>query len=140
MHVHRHAEGVGAILIVVVVCLIGWQMFVYWDKFNHEEENQRKEASLTATQLQNLPGLPPNLDQSLHTAQSQGEKALGTWLKNYGSMVQDPRKAWIELDYCVALARENPSEARRVFAEVKARTRPSSPVWPRVKALEKTYK
>ncbi len=46
---------------------------------------------------------------------------------------QDPRKAWIELDSCVAIAREDPSEARRVFAEVKKRT-------PRVKALEKTYK
>ena len=54
-------------------------------------------------------------------------------------MVQDPRKAWIELDYCVLVSREDLSEARRVFAEVKKRTPPSSPVWPRVKDLEKVY-
>jgi hypothetical protein len=128
-----------AILIVVVVCLAGWQMFVYWDKVNHEEETQRKEASSTATQLQILPGLPQNLDQSLRTAQSQGEKALGTWLKNYGSMVQDPRKAWIELDYCQLLMRDNPAEARKLFNAVKDRIAPSSPVWPRIKESEKSF-
>jgi len=94
---------------------------------------------LTATQLQNLPGLPPNLDQSLHTAQSQGEKALGTWLKNYGSMVQDPRKAWIELDYCQFSCATNPAEARKLFNAVKDRIAPSSPVWPRIKESEKSF-
>jgi hypothetical protein len=54
-------------------------------------------------------------------------------------MVQDPRKAWIELDYCIAVAREDPAEAKRAFASVKNRTPQSSPVWPRIKQLEKTY-
>ena len=53
--------------------------------------------------------------------------------------VEDPRKAWIELDYCVAVAREDTSEAKRVFKEVKERTPTSSPVWPRIQQLEKTY-
>jgi len=53
--------------------------------------------------------------------------------------VEDPRKAWIELDFCVAVAREDPAEARRVFAAVKERIGPASPVWPRMKELEKTY-
>jgi len=53
--------------------------------------------------------------------------------------VQDPRKAWIELDYCVMVAREDPAEAKRVFRDVKARTAASSPVWPRIQKLQKTY-
>jgi len=76
---------------------------------------------------------------SLQAAKKQGASGLRTWLKSYGQMVQDPRKAWIELDYCVMVSREDLPEARRVFAEVKARTSPASPVWPRVKDLEKTY-
>ena len=31
------------------------------------------------------------------------------------------------------------AEAKRVFAAVKERTTPSSPVWPRIKQLVKTY-
>ena len=31
------------------------------------------------------------------------------------------RRAWIELDYCVLIARSNPAEARKIFAEVKER-------------------
>ena len=46
---------------------------------------------------------------------------MRNWLKTYGQSVEDPRKAWIELDYCVAVAREDPAEARRVFAAVKER-------------------
>jgi hypothetical protein len=60
-------------------------------------------------------------------------------MKNYGRLVQDPRKAWIELDYCVLVSHEDLPEARRVFAEVKARTPESSPVWPRIKDLQKVY-
>ena len=62
---------------------------------------------------------------------------MKNWLKTHSQSVEDPRKAWIELDYCVAVAREDPAEARRVFATVKERTPPSSPVWPRIKQLEK---
>jgi hypothetical protein len=60
-------------------------------------------------------------------------------LKAHGNSVQDPRKAWIQLDYCVLISREDPAEARRIFAEVKGRLQPSSPVWARIKRLEKTY-
>ena len=86
-----------------------------------------------------LPGMPFQLDPSLHAAQSQGATGLRNWLKAYGDKIQDPRKAWIELDYCVAISREDPSEARRLFADVKKRTVSTSPVWPRIKRLEKTY-
>jgi hypothetical protein len=105
---------------------------------NKEETAQKKEAAAMVLGDQ-LPGMSPTLDASLAAARKQGAAGLRNWLKTHNQSVEDPRKAWIELDYCMAVARENTSEAKRVFAAVKERTPPSSPVWPRIKQLEKTY-
>lgn len=86
-----------------------------------------------------LPGLPPKLEPSLQIALKQGARGLRIWLKNYRGYVQDPRLAWIELDYAVLVAQKDPAEAKRVFAEVKSRVAPGSPVYGRIKQLEKTY-
>jgi hypothetical protein len=126
--------------IIIVVAFGGYQLFLYWEKVKNEEETRKKQAAAAVIQPESLPGLPPGLEPSLRAAQQHSPDAFRKWLKTYDKALQDPRKAWIELDYCVAIARENPAEARRVFGEVKKRTPPSSPVWPRVKALEKTYK
>jgi hypothetical protein len=114
-------------------------LFRYYERINDEEATSRKEAAASAISPQQLSGLPYNLETVLATAQGQGAEGLRKFLKAYGATIQDPRKAWIELDYVVALTRENPAEARRIFAEVKERTGPSSPVWKRIKELEKTY-
>ena len=124
-----------AAFILIAVCYCGYRLFIYLE----ENDTQQKQAATLATQGESLPGLPSQLNQSLHAAQQQGAAALRHWLKIYGSMVQDPRKAWIELDLCVALARDDPAAARRIFKSVKNRTPPSSPVWPRLKQLEKSY-
>ena len=129
-----------AVLIIIVVLFGGYHLFLYWERVQNEEETQKKEAVGAAVQGESLPGLPPGLEPSLKAAQQNGPAAFRKWLKIYDKAIQDPRKAWIELDFCVAVAREDPSEARRMFAEVKKRTPPSSPAWPRVKALAKTYK
>ena len=128
-----------AALILVAALYGGWHLFLYWDKIKHEEETSQKQAAVTAVVPEQLPGLPQELEQTLQTAQKQGATGLKAWLKMNGQKVQDPRKAWIELDYCVLVTREAPAEARRVFASVKKRTPPSSPVWPRLKQLEKSY-
>jgi hypothetical protein len=127
------------IVIIAAVLLGGWQMFMYWDKVQNEKEDERKAAAAKMINPDNLGGLPYQLDASLRVAQKQGVDGLGQWLKNYGRNVQDPRKAWIELDYCVMLSRKNPQEARRIFATVKQRTPPSSPVYARVQELAKGY-
>jgi hypothetical protein len=129
-----------AAFIVIVALFGGYHLFLYWERVKNEEATQKKQAAAAVVQGENLPGLPPGLEPSLKAAQQKSPAAFRKWLKTYEKALQDPRKAWIELDYCVAIARENPSEARGIFAEVKKRTPPSSPVWPRVKALEKTYK
>jgi hypothetical protein len=128
-----------AAFIIIVVLYVGWEIFLYWDKVSHEEETKQKQNAAAMVIGEQLPGMSYKLEDSLRAAQKQGATGLKNWLKTYSQSVEDPRKAWIELDYCVAVAREDPSEARRVFAQVKERTAPSSPVWPRMKQLEKAY-
>ncbi len=126
--------------LIIIGCLYaGWELFLYWDRVKNEEETTRKEQAAAAVSPQQLPGMPYQLEASLAAAQNQGAEGLQNWLKTYGPTIQDPRKAWIELDYVVALTRESPAEARRLFAAIKERTGPSSPVWKRIKELEKTY-
>jgi hypothetical protein len=128
-----------AALIIVLVCYGVWELFLYWEKVKNEEETKQKQDAAAMVMGDQLPGLPYQLEQSLQDARKRGAAGLKAWLKAHGQSVEDPRKAWIELDYCVAVVREDPTEARRVFAAVKERIGPASPVWPRVKQLEKTY-
>ncbi len=125
------------IFIVLVVLFIGYHLFSYWQTVEREEES--KKAVVHMVTGEELPGMPYQLHQSLQAAQGRGAAGLREWLKAYGSGIQDPRKAWIQLDYCLLVTREDISEAKRVFAEVKARTPKSSQVWPRIQQLEKTY-
>lgn len=132
-----------AALIILLVLWGGWELFFYWERVKNEQETQKKQEAAALVVGENLPGMAylntQALEQSLRKAQSEGAGAMRAWLKNYGNMVQDPRKAWIELDYCLLLSREDPAEAKRVFAQVKARTPETSPVWPRIKQMERTY-
>lgn len=125
-----------AALIIVIVLFAGWKLFEFWEKTKNEEDAARQQTVVTEDQL---PGLPYQLAMSLAKARSAGATGLKSWLAAYGQQVKDPRKAWIELDYCLLISRDDLPEARRVFAGVKARTPQSSPVWPRIKSLEKTY-
>lgn len=127
------------IVVVVAVALGGWQLFEYWEKVQDQKDTDAKAAAAAAVTPESLSGLPYQLNDSLHAAQQQGVDALGNWLKLYGNAVQDPRKAWIQLDYVLLLTRQNPQEAKRVFNEVKDRTLPNSPVWPRIHDMEKSY-
>ena len=128
-----------AALIIVAALYGGWQLFLYWEKVKNEEETRQKQEAAAVVMGDQLPGVRYELQESLQAARKQGAAGLGAWLKANAQSIEDPRKAWIELDYCVAVARENPAEARRVFASVKERITQSSPVWARMKQLEKTY-
>lgn len=126
-------------VIIIAALYGGWHLFLYWEKVKNEEEVQKKENAQAAVAGDSLPGLPYQLEASLQTARQQGAAAMGTWLKNNSASLQDPRKAWIELDYVLLLARENPSEAKRTYQSVRERLKESSPVWKRVVELEKTF-
>ena len=130
------------IIIIAVVAIVGlgaWQLFDYWQKVDAEKENAQKQAASSQVNPDALPGLPMGWDTALRNAEQGGPTTLGNWLKTYGASVQDPRKAWVQLDYVLMITRDNPQEAKRIFNEVKDRTPPSSPVWPRVHDLEKSY-
>ncbi len=128
-----------AVLLIVAAVYGGVELFRYYERIKNEEFTTRKEEAASVVSPQQLSGLPSNLETVLAAAQGQGAEGLRKFLRAYGATIQDPRKAWIELDYVVALTRENPAEARRIFAAVKERTGPTSPVWKRIKELEKTY-
>ena len=64
---------------------------------------------------------------------------MRNWLKAYRPYLSDPRLAAIELDYVVLVGASDLKEARQIFAAVKQRTPTNSPVYPRIKQLEKTY-
>jgi hypothetical protein len=128
-----------AIFAVVIVLYGGWHLFLYWEKVRDQKETEKKQAAAALVVGDQLPGMPSTFNQSLQAAQAQGAAGLRNWLKTYGRSVQDPRKAWIELDYCVAVSHDDPSEARKVFAQVKERTPATSPVFPRIKQLEQAY-
>ena len=125
-------------LIIVVVIYCGWQLFQYWEKVDNEEATRRKEAAAMLNPAA-LPGVPQELEQGYQTVQQRGAAALRDWLKMNDKVLQDPRKAWIELDYCVAITRDDPAEARRIFKAVKDRTPANSPIQPRLKQLESAY-
>jgi hypothetical protein len=127
------------VLIVVAVLFVGWLLLQRWDEVQQQKDLERKQAAASVVTEESLSGMPYQLQQSLQAARNQGAEGLKNWLKTYDRNLQDPRKAWIQLDYCVLISRENPAEAKRLFAEIKGRLPQSSPVWPRVKQLEKTY-
>jgi len=121
------------IFIVVGIAFGGWKIWEYWKAKEAEELRQ------TQIPPKQLSGMPQQLEDSLAKDHAGGAKTLKAWLDAYGKSLQDPRLASIQLDYVLLVGRDDPAEARRVFADVKKRTPASSPVYSRVKQLESTY-
>jgi len=126
-------------IIIIAALYGGWHLFLYWESVKNEEVVQKKELAQAAIAGDSLPGMPSQLEPSLQAVRQQGATAMGLWLKNYGASIQDPRKAWIELDYVLLLSRENPVEAKRLFQSVRERIPENSPVRKRVTELEGTF-
>jgi hypothetical protein len=128
------------IFVVIVFLFIGWKIFIYWDELDHEEDvKQKKAAAALIVVPEQLQGMPYQLEESLHKEQTASVTRFGAWLKAHGNELQDPRKAWIELDYCLELSQTAPAEARRIYLSVKERTPTNSIIYPRIQKLEKTY-
>jgi hypothetical protein len=129
------------VFIVLIFLFVGWKVYLYYDDIQNEADLKRKEqeAKLNVAP-ETLQGVPWQLLDPLTAAYKKGAAGLGEFLKTHGNELQDPRKAWVELDYCVALSQSNPAEAKRIFSGVKQRTPTNSIViYHRVKQLEKTY-
>jgi hypothetical protein len=128
-------------LVVIIACLGGaYKIWEYWDKVSHDRDISEQEAAAKLNiSGDSLQGMPQDLRKSFDIAKGNGPAAMGKWLNFYGAKVEDPRRAWIELDYVVSIAQDNPNEAKRIFADVKARTPETSPVYTRIKSLQKTF-
>lgn len=125
------------ILIVLLLIYGGYKLILYWDKVSREKDNPKVELTGDV-----LPGMASKLTQSYQQAVKGGAPVIKKWLEQNANSpdLQDPRKAWIQLDYVVLLGREGQfAEAKRLFAEVKARVEASSPVFPRIQKLAATY-
>jgi hypothetical protein len=125
-------------LIILILVFIGYRFYLYWETFQ-EEHDRRKPVAVLDVSPESLPGMPEHLQASYHAARDKSPDAFRAWFKASEAELSDPRKAWIELDLCVAIRRDNPVEAKAIFARVKKRVAPASPVWPRMKELENAF-
>jgi hypothetical protein len=126
-----------AAVVVGILAFGGWQLYLQWKVVN--ETPTHTEQVVAPVDAASLPGMPPAMDAAYNIAKDQGAPGLKNFLTRYGKGIKDPRLAAIELDYVVLVSKNNIAEARTVFARVKERTPPSSPIYNRVKQLEKTY-
>ena len=124
-----------AFLIIAVVALVGWKGYEEWEK-SKASENVNKPIIVTGSELG---GMPSHWEGELQMAKTRGASGVKDFLRQHRTQLQDPRLADIELDYVVLVAKDNVAEARTAFARVKSRVPPSSPVYSRIKQLEKTY-
>jgi hypothetical protein len=130
-----------SILIILLVVFLGYRLYVYWEKVDSDQDLRDQAAAARVVKRgDQLPGLPWELDQSLRAAQEQGPAAMRQWIATFGSRVEDPRLAWIQLDFCMMIARSSPNDARQIFARVADRIPTNSPVFPRVQQLAGTFK
>ncbi len=128
-----------AVVIIVLVLFGCYELVTYYGEVKQESETHAKELAAKKVVGEQLPGMSYDLQTSLTAAQQAGPKVFGNWLATYGRSIQDPRLAWIQLDYVVAISRDNPADAKKIFAAVKDRTPSSSPVYPRLQELAKSY-
>jgi len=128
-----------AALIIALFIFGSYELYSYYKTFEDEKVAKQKEVAAKKVVPEQLPGMNYDLQQSLTAAQQAGPKAFANWLAAYGRYVQDPRLAWIQLDYVVAISRDDPAAAKKIFAAVKDRTPASSPVYPRIQELAKSY-
>jgi len=126
------------LIIIIGLAMGAYQLYEYWGQFKEKEPETVTHVQPVSSGDQ-LPGMPPKLQPLLDVAQKRGAAGLHDFLATYGKTIDDPRKAWIELDYVVLLAQSSPGEARQKFHEIESRVQPGSPVYSRIQQLAKTY-
>src|SRR5262245_35403451 len=131
------------ILIAPIVFLGGMKIYQPWKQVEEQNTLEQKAAAGADVDPRTLQGLPWQLDLKLQEAKQAGPDAFKRFVEQLRSGkfpdVKDPRLAWIELDYVVAISSEDPLKAKEVFREVKKRTPEDSPIYPRIKQLSRTY-
>ena len=127
--------------LITIVLIVGLYLFgrSIFDQYKAKQQKEEAAAKGANGPADGLDGMSPSMEPSLQAAQAQGAPALRNWLERYGTQVQDPKLAAIQLDYVVLVSRSNPAEAKRIFQAVKQRVAKGSPLYDRVKKLDATY-
>ena len=132
-----------SILLIAGAIYVGKWFLRSWESVRREEAREMAAQGQTEPSPSGLPGFRPGYEQvlesSLEAAKEKGTSGLKDWLVMYRAHVTDPRLASIELDYVVMVGPTDRAEARRILAEIKARIKPTSPVYDRFRRLQKTY-
>jgi hypothetical protein len=127
------------LIIVVGLSLGAWQLYQYWGNFKEKPPATAAQAPPPEVTGEALPGLPGQLEGPLQNAEQNGAAAMKAFLAAHAKEIKDPRLAWIQLDYVILAGASDPGEARLVFRKVQGRLTAGSPVYSRMKQLEKTY-
>jgi len=130
-----------SILVLLVAVMGGMKLYEYWEKVSREEELNQKAADGSDIKGEDLQGMQWDVEQLYNTAKQEGPDALKRFFDRFekSPKLKDPRKAWIELDYVVSITGSDPVQAKQRFQSVKQRVRTNSVVYPRTRAMAKTY-
>jgi hypothetical protein len=133
-----------SIVIVAVLAFGGYKLWQVWEKYSTDKDLAAQQAAaVNGVVPEQLAGMPPAWEEGYkkaYAAAQAGDIAtLRAWFKARGQQVNDPRRAWIELDYMIIISSQDPQEAKAIYESVKERTPQESPVYPRIKQLAKTY-
>src|SRR5262245_1758774 len=133
-----------AVITIAIIVLVGFGAYKLWDYWDQTEQQKAASERAAAGEVrpETLEGLPAPLEPRLREAQERGTESFKEFIDTIKKTpsVRDPRLAWIELDYVVMISGKDPVEAKKLFAKIRERTPPNSPVYPRVKSLENTFK
>jgi ABC-type nitrate/sulfonate/bicarbonate transport system substrate-binding protein len=130
-----------SILIILMVILGAFKLWDYWDKVSQEQEQNQKAADGSDVDPKQLQGMYWDVEQIYNEALQKGPEAVKQFLDRFekSPKFKDPRKAWVELDYVVSITGSDPVQAKQRFLTVKERVRTNSVVYPRLRAMAKTY-
>jgi hypothetical protein len=131
-------KGLIAVLIILAVIFGGWKLWDYWDTVSQQKEAAEKVVEVSEGEMG---AMSTELEKTLGEARKKGPSAVKAWLNRFekSPKIPEDRLAWIKLDYVLMVSQSDPVEAKKVFAEVKEKTPPTSKAYPRIQKLEKTY-
>lgn len=128
-----------SILIIAACAFMGMKLMQQWEETKTPAPMAAEVKPTPVVAAESLPGMSGSLESALTEARKRGARGLREFLTRYGRNIRDPRLASIELDYASLVLKDDPIEAKNVYKRVKQRTPESSPIYPRVKQLERMY-
>jgi hypothetical protein len=129
------------IWIAVIICVfLGiYKLWEYWDTMDKQRALELQRASQVFNG-DRLPGMASyQLEGALAEAKTAGPAGVKNFIQKYRKSIQDPRLGWIELEYALSIATQDAVEAKKIYLSVKERIPPDSPLYKKIKEMEKAF-